>query len=127
MIIAADPTRIHRPSQQFIHWPSKDFAADIPDGLIDPGYGGTQYGTATVEAANVHQLVQVLHLHRVAPDDEIFQIVDAGNGRSRFAFERCLAPTHNALIGLELHEHIGPVGAGDLLIERDTEDLHAGN
>ena len=43
------------------------------------------------------------------------------------AFERRLAPAHDALIGLELHEYIGPVGLRDLLVERDAEHLHAGD
>src|SRR5689334_23281009 len=117
MIIAADTARIDRTSQQFVHGPSKDLAADVPDGLIDSGDRGTQYGTSTVEAAYVHQLVHVLDLHRITPDDEIFQIIDAGHCRGRFTFERCLAPADNALIGLELHEYIGPVSTGNLLVK----------
>ena len=69
----------------------------------------------------------MLDLHRVAANDEIPEIVDTGHCRGRFAFERRLSPAHNSLIGLELHEYIGPVGAGDLLVESHTEDLHAGD
>ena len=81
----------------------------------------TEHRTASIEAADVHQLVEVLDLHRVAADEVILQVHHAGHGCAGFAFERGFAPSHDPLVGFDLHEHIGPVRLRDLLVQRDAE------
>lgn len=69
----------------------------------------------------------MLRLHRVAADDEVAQVVDAGHRSSRFSFEGGFAPAHDALIGFELYEHIWAVRTRDLLVQSDAENLHPRN
>jgi len=63
----------------------------------------------------------MLHLHRIGPDQQLFEIFDAGHHRRRLALERSLAPADQPLIRLNLDEHIRPVRVRR---QRHPEDLH---
>ncbi len=54
----------------------------------------------------------MLDLHRIVPDKKIAKVLDASHGSPGLAFERALAPAHNALVRLQLYEDIRPVGVG---------------
>ena len=109
VIVAANAARIHRAAEQLVHRHAHDLAADVPQRLVDAGNGRAQHRAAAIEAADVHQLLQVLHLHRIAADDEVLQVIHARHGGGGLAFERRFAPSHHALVGFDFHEHIGAV------------------
>jgi len=127
MIIPAYAARIDGAAQHLIHRHIHDLAAYIPQRLIDSRNRRSQHRPATVEAADVHRLVKMLHLHGIAADNQIFQIHYAGHRRAGFAFERGLAPARYAFVRLDFDEHIGPIGLRDPLVERDPEDAHIGD
>jgi len=69
----------------------------------------------------------MLHLHRIVADQQVFQVENARHRGGRFAFERGFAPTHNALVGFDLHEHIRPVVLPQVLRQGHTEDPEPGD
>src|SRR5215831_5104016 len=48
----------------------------------------------------------MFHRHRVRADQELFEILNAGDGGSRFPFQSSLAPAVDALIGFDLDEDV---------------------
>jgi hypothetical protein len=116
-----------RAAQHLIHGHVHHLAAYVPERLVDARDGRSQHRSAAVEAAEIHELVEMLHLHGIAADDEILEVQHASHGRGRLAFERCLAPARHALIGLDLDEDVRAVGLRDPFIQSDAEDLHIGD
>src|SRR5262245_61259102 len=66
----------------------------------------------------------VFNLDRIAADEEVAKVIDAGDHRAGLAFERRLAPTHDASVGLQLDEDIRTVRR---LVIGDAEHFDVGN
>ena len=124
MIVAAHAARIQRTAQQMVHRHPERLAANIPQRLVDGRNRRPHHRSRAIEAVHVHRLPGVLHLHRIAADDEIAEVFDAGHDRAGFAFQRALAPAHQALVGFQFDEDIRPVGRGR---QRHAEDFHPGH
>ena len=124
VIVAAHAAGVEGSAQELVDGQAEDLAADVPEGLVDAGDGGAHDGAGAIEAVDVHGLPVVLDLHGVAADQEVAEIVDAGDGGAGFAFQRGFAPANDAGVGFELDEDVGAVGFGR---ERDSEDFHAGD
>src|SRR5579872_3721002 len=110
VVIAAHATGIVGTAEEFVNRHSEGFAANIPQGLVDTGDSRSHDGTGSVERVDVHRLPDVFHLHRIRTDEEVSEIVDAGNNGAGFSFERAFTPADQALIRLDFDEHIGAIG-----------------
>ena len=97
------------------------FAANVPQRLVDAGDRRADHRTGAVEAVDVHRLPVMLDLHRILADEELAEILDAGDHRAGLAFERAFAPADEACVGFELHEDIRTVRIG---CQRNAEHLH---
>ncbi|MCY1368989.1 hypothetical protein D9M69_560030 [compost metagenome] len=107
--VAADPgigadTLAHRAAEQLMHRHAEVLALDVPEGLVDAGDGAHQHRAATVEAAAVHDVPQVLDVARVLADQIVGKLVDGGRHRVRPALYHRLAPAADADIGIDAQE-----------------------
>ena len=102
VIIAPDAPRIDGSSEYLVHRKIHHFAANVPQCLIDSGDRRAKHRATPVKAADIHQLPQMLHLHRIAADNQILQVHHAGHRGRSLAFERGFPPADYALIRLEL-------------------------
>src|SRR5207302_985166 len=127
VIITPYASRIHRPAEYLVHRQVHRLAANVPQRLINTGDRRAKHWAAAIKAADIHQLPQMLDLHRIAADNEILKVHYAGHSGRGFTFESGFSPADYALVGLEFHEHVRPVGLGDTLIESDAKYLHVGN
>ena len=121
MIVAANAARIGGPAEQLVDRHAEDFAANVPQRLVDAGDRRAHDRAGAVKAVDVHGLPVMLDLHRVLADEELAEIVDAGDDGAGLAFERALAPADEALVGFQLDEDVGTVRVGR---QGNAEDLH---
>ncbi len=107
--VAADP-RVHahlvahRAAQQLVHRNPIALALDIPKRHIDTGDGAHQHRTATIKAAAIQHLPDVLDLVRIASHQIRFEFQHARCHRPDAPFERCFAPSVDTLIRGDLQE-----------------------
>ena len=124
VVVAADPAGIDGSSQQAVYRLAEHFPADVPQRLVDAGNRRAEDGASAVERMDVHALPDVLDAHRVLAEVELLEVVDGLQDGAGLAFESGLTPTDNALIRLELDEHVRTVG---VVFPRNAKRLHAGD
>src|ERR1700722_2960743 len=100
MVVAAHTARIDRAAQHLVHRHVHYLAAYVPQRLVDAGNGGSEDWPTTIKAADIHELIEMLHLHGVAADDQVLEIHDASHGSAGLHFERSLTPARCSLVGL---------------------------
>ena len=107
-------------------------AFDIPKSLVDTGHGAHQDRPASVEAAPIQDLPDILDLVRVSSLNVSTEFVNRGRNGVCFSFHHGFAPADEAIAGSHLQEK--PAGRdleefklGDFHERRIRSDLRAGS
>src|ERR1700689_3883792 len=66
----------------------------------------------------------MLHLHRVAPDQEVAEVLNAGHDGLGLALKRAFTPAHQPLVCFQFDEDVGPVRVRS---QRHTENFEIGD
>jgi hypothetical protein len=111
----------HSPAEQLIDWNAQRLAEDIPARDLDGG-DDRAMDVAGVERDAVEQAFgERTDAAGILPDDQMFELADAGLGRADETVESALANAMDAGVGMDLDEEpILPAGA-------DRERLDAGD
>ncbi len=125
MVVAPDAAVIERPAQQFVNGFAEDLAADVPQRHVDTRDRRTQHRAGAVEAVHVHGLPEVLHSHRILPDDGVAEVLDGLHRRPGLALQGGLAPADDTRVGLELDKNVRAVRHQD--VTRHPDDLQVGD
>src|SRR5205823_3258436 len=107
MVVATYSLGIVRTPKKLIDRNPESLTANVPERLINAGDGRAYDRTRPVKAVNVHGLPVMLHLHGILANHEFTEVLNARHGSLSFALECAFSPADNALIGLELYEHVG--------------------
>ena len=112
----------HGAAEELMDRLAEVLAGDVPERLVDSRECRHHHRTTAVEGAAIEELPVVLDPERVTADEHVGHLVDRGHSAASLAFERGLAPSHQAGVGGDL-DQTHPGERRELL---DLVDLHPG-
>ena len=95
-------------AQQFVDRHPQRLALDVVQGDVDRGNRRLQHAPAFEVLAAICLLPDPADLHRVAADQELAKMLDGADHRLLATTQAAFAPTEDALVGLDLDEHLVP-------------------
>src|SRR5262245_52712170 len=106
MVVAPNAPWIDGTAKEFVNGQAENLPSNVPECLVNTRDCRAKYRAAAIETPDVHQLIKVFYLHRIAANDEILQIQHAGHRRCSLAFQRRFSPADHSLIGFQLDEDV---------------------
>src|SRR4051812_18026033 len=98
MAVGAD-VLTHRPAPEAATWEAGDFFQNVPECDVNSSNRrGTHDAVAVPKVLAVHHLPKMLDPRRILTDDQLGEVLDRTDNRSRVPFERRFAPAEQAIL-----------------------------